>query len=297
MEGSIGVPRDCVGKVIGSRGSVINGIRRQAEGARIDLDKHDDGSATITVRASEDGINKVFGLLTKALEGEIDTDEDGIMGMDEGTRPRAGPGAPGTAPRGGLPPPTSARGLPPPSAAAQKAGMPRADAEELAEQWGAARRDRDYATADGIRDRLRKAGFEAEDVVEEMAIYGRTERTPAATSAAAHARDLSDISDGKDDWVPDPSFGLIQRPAGWGPTEAAKNHKDGGTGGLLTLNYQQIVPLPKNIGFTVTGGFTTATEEPLLALKRLQEEEEERNRRYIRERNAMAFSGNRKERH
>ena len=73
-----------------------------------------------------------------------------------------------------------------------------------------------------------------------------------------------------------------------GPTDAVKNHRDGGTAGLLTLNYQQIEPLPPEIGFTVTSGRISATADPLLTLRRLQEEEAAREREAIRQRNARS---------
>ena len=81
----------------------------------------------------------------------------------------------------------------------------------------------------------------------------------------------------------------VSRHIEFGPTEAAKNHRDGGTGGLLALNYQKIEPLPKGIGFAVTSGFSTATADALLALKRMQQEEEERQRREIMQRNAASL--------
>lgn len=261
------IPRDLVGKVIGSRGSVINAMRDES-GAEIRLDKHDDGSATLTVQGSETSLEQVAKLMKMTLEGEP---PEALADLDGPKPPRRAAGrAPGSDGASSL--------LSPP---VTTASMGRYEAEELAEQWQMARRERDYATADAIRARLRKASLEPEDIVDEISWYGRTPRgggEPAPSSAPAPTAK-------KDD--PLAYRPTVERNVEWGPTDAAKNHRDGGTGGLLTLNYQQIEPLPADLGFVVTSSYATATKEPLLALKRLQEEEEERTRREIRERNAM----------
>ena len=253
----IDLPRDAVGRVIGKSGSVINAIR-EGSGANIRLDKHDDGSATLSVQGAESMLNEVVSLIKMALAGELDTSSREPAGTDD---------------QQGLP-------SPPPSAVPRY----RLEAEELAVQWSSARRAKDYSTADAIRDRLRRAGFEPEELMEEIAIYGRSEPPAAPRAATAPPEDVAEEA------APDP-LGYqphVARPADWGPTEAAMNHKDGGTGGLLTLNYQVLEPLPPDIGFTVTSGNISATEGPLLALKRIQEEEEAEERRRIAERNATA---------
>jgi len=167
------------------------------------------------------------------------------------------------------------------------ASLKRIEAEELSTRWSEARRARDYGTADELRARVRMAGFEPDEVVEEIAMYGRTRAPAPSGSRCAAPPSTAGQEVGRGD------------PLGYTPTvvrpaelhtmiDAAKNHKDGGTGGLLTLNYQTIVPLPVDLGFTVTSGYTSATAEPLLALKRLKEEEEERTRREISQRNAAS---------
>jgi len=166
----------------------------------------------------------------------------------------------------------------------------RLEVEALSEQWAAARAARDYTTADAIRARVRKAGFDPEDMVEELATYGRTapNTAPSESKLAGPHGPLPAAALAEEQEDPLAYRPTVVRTVEWGPTDAAKNHKDGGTGGLLTLNYQSIEPLPPDIGFTVTSGSSIATKDPLLAYKRLQQEEEERTRREINERNSMA---------
>jgi hypothetical protein len=172
--------------------------------------------------------------------------------------------------------------------------MARVDAEALAEEWMQARRDRDYATADDIRARLRAHGLEPDEIAAEIEAHGRT---PTGAHTALGGSGISSASGGAsasenvklDGYKP-----TVERPEGlaFGPTDAAKNHKDGGTGGLLALNYSAIEPLPEGIGFTVTSSHFSATAQPLLALKRIQLEEEAREKEKIRQRNAQQRNRN-----
>ena len=77
----------------------------------------------------------------------------------------------------------------------------------------------------------------------------------------------------------------------YNPTPAAKNHKDGGTGGLLTISYTDIQELPPDIGFTVMSQKWVATAEPLIALKKLQDEEQEAKRQLIAQSNRQGRGG------
>ena len=167
--------------------------------------------------------------------------------------------------------------------------MARVDAEALAEEWMQARRDRDYATADDIRARLRAHGLEPDEIAAEIEAHGRT---PTGAHTALGGSGISSASGGAsagENVKPDGYKPTVARPEGlaFGPTDAAKNHKDGGTGGLLALNYSAIEPLPEGIGFTVTSSHFSATAQPLLALKRIQLEEEAREKEKIRQRNAL----------
>ena len=267
-EMEVEIPRSLVGTIIGHRGSVINAIRAQS-GASIRLDKHEDGAATLAVEAAPEAtLERVCMLLKMALEGEL-------FGLDD-VEEDDGDGGP-------LP-----EGLPPPQPTAASLAR-RVEAEELSLKWASARRERDYATADAIRGQLRAAGFEPEEVAEEISMYGRTP-TPSggAGGVSAVARAVASAAPEEEEHP----FGYkptVSRHIEFGPTEAAKNHRDGGTGGLLALNYQKIEPLPKGIGFAVTSGFSTATADALLALKRMQQEEEERQRREIMQRNAASL--------
>ena len=293
IEGKVELPRDMVGRVIGSGGSVINAIRRKSH-ADIQIVKHEDGSATLSICGVESMLSKVMAMLKIVVE------DGGVLEEDDTETPRAptgrasglGLGARAAAPSRPL------AGLPPPPPAAARLSRPAA--ERLSEQWIAARRAKQYATADALRDRLRKAGYEPQDVVEEIALYGYTGGGAVAEEdhdggggaapdggSAAGASGASVVAAEED---PLAYRETVQRPEGYmGPTDAAKNHRDGGTAGLLTLNYQQIEPLPPEIGFTVTSGFTSATADPLLTLRRLQEEEAAREREEIRRRNAKSL--------
>jgi hypothetical protein len=180
------------------------------------------------------------------------------------------------------------------SSSAGLPSMARVDAEALAEEWMQARRDRDYATADDIRARLRAHGLEPDEIAAEIEAHGRT---PTGAHTALGGSGISSASGGAsasenvklDGYKP-----TVERPEGlaFGPTDAAKNHKDGGTGGLLALNYSAIEPLPEGIGFTVTSSHFSATAQPLLALKRIQLEEEAREKEKIRQRNAQQRNRN-----
>jgi len=261
------IPRSLVGTIIGHRGSVINAIRAQS-GASIRLDKHEDGAATLAVEAAPEAtLERVCMLLKMALEGEL-------FGLDD-VEEDDGDGGP-------LP-----EGLPPPQPTAASLAR-RVEAEELSLKWASARRERDYETADAIRGQLRAAGFEPETVAEEISMYGRTP-TPSGGASGVSAVASADASSAPEEEHPFGYKPTVSRHIEFGPTEAAKNHRDGGTGGLLALNYQKIEPLPKGIGFAVTSGFSTATADALLALKRMQQEEEERQRREIMQRNAASL--------
>lgn len=267
-EMEVEIPRSLVGTIIGHRGSVINAIRAQS-GASIRLDKHEDGAATLAVEAAPEAtLERVCMLLKMALAGEL-------FGLDDAEEDD-GYGEP-------LP-----EGLPPPQPTAASLAR-RVEAEELSLKWASARRERDYITADAIRGQLRAAGFEPEEVAEEISMYGRTP-TPSGGAGGVSAV-ASAVASAAPEEEEHP-FGYkptVSRHIEFGPTEAAKNHRDGGTGGLLALNYQKIEPLPKGIGFAVTSGFSTATADALLALKRMQQEEEERQRREIMQRNAASL--------
>ena len=266
-EMEVEIPRSLVGTIIGHRGSVINAIRAQS-GASIRLDKHEDGAATLAVEAAPEAtLERVCMLLKMALEGEL-------FGLDD-VEEDDGDGGP-------LP-----EGLPPPQPTAASLAR-RVEAEELSLKWASARRERDYETADAIRGQLRAAGFEPETVAEEISIYGRTP-TPSGGASGVSAVASADASSAPEEEHPFGYKPTVSRHIEFGPTEAAKNHRDGGTGGLLALNYQKIEPLPKGIGFAVTSGFSTATADALLALKRMQQEEEERQRREIMQRNAASL--------
>jgi len=232
------------------------------------------------VEGSEPRLNKVLALLKKVLRGE-ELEGGETPSQEKPNRPAASrPQSGGRTTSTGLPPP-------PPSKAG---GLSRAQAEELVDQWNTARRAKDYGTADGLRDRLRKAGYNPEEVLEEISLFGYSEEfeAPALGSAPQAASSASQPVEAASDDPLAYQPTVPPKPAHWGPTDAIKNHKDGGTGGLLTLNYQTVVPLPPDIGFTVTSGNISATADSLLALKRVQEEEAERERQMIRERNAMA---------
>ncbi len=188
------------------------------------------------------------------------------------------------------------------SSTAASPSMARVDAEALAEAWMEARRERDYATADAIRARLRAHGLQADEIAADIEAYGRTPtggtagvgsvaggNAGAGTAGAGTAGAGAAVGAGSSGEDPLAYKPTVRRPEGleFGPTDLAARHKDGGTGGLLTLNYSAIEPLPEGIGFTVTSSHFSATAEPLLALKRLQLEEEAKEKEVIRQRNAQ----------
>ena len=169
----------------------------------------------------------------------------------------------------------------------RREGMPTHEAEALAMQWKAARAAKDYAAADGIRSELRAVGIEAEDLAQEIEIYGLSDRPHG--DKEAHGASGAAV----ETYEPDPKDPLAYREhmskeakALFQPTEAATLHKDGGTGGLLTLNYALIPELPKDIGFTVTGGKAQASADALTMYKEMKRQEEEAKRRETAERNA-----------
>ena len=107
-EMEIEIPRDMVGRVIGSRGSVINAIREES-GADVRLDKHEDGAATLTVQGSERLLKQVGSLLKMALEGELPQQEGGERYVDDARAeaPRRTPD--GRSEPAGLPPSPAAQ--------------------------------------------------------------------------------------------------------------------------------------------------------------------------------------------
>ena len=66
------VPANRVGKVLGSKGAVIQGLRQQT-GVQIDLQKDHDGRATVTLRGSMEGMRAA----KAAIEEIVDTTEEG----------------------------------------------------------------------------------------------------------------------------------------------------------------------------------------------------------------------------
>jgi len=174
--------------------------------------------------------------------------------------------------------------------------MPRARAEALALEWKEARSQKDYATADGIRATLRAVGIEAEDLYQEIEIFGLSESLAAhdiGDAAGEAAERPTPYEPPADDPLAYRDHMSSEARALFAPTEAAARHKDGGTGGLLTLNYQVIPDLPPDIGYRVTAGKVHASEEALVAYKRLQEEEAAAQRRQIAERNAQTLRARR----
>ena len=175
------------------------------------------------------------------------------------------------------------------SSSAGVPSMARVDAEALAEAWMQARRERDYATADAIRARLRAHGLQPDEIAAEIDAYGRTPTGGGTARSGSGTSSANLIASAGENVKPDGYQPTVARPEGlaFGPTDAAKNHKDGGTGGLMALNYSAIEPLPEGIGFTVTSSHFSATAEPLLALKRIRLEEEAREKEMIRQRNEL----------
>lgn len=190
--------------------------------------------------------------------------------------------------------PPAARGAPTADAAdapSGRRGMAKKEAEALALQWQEARAGRDYATADGIRSRLRAVGIEAEDLAAEIEIFG------LSSEAVDVSDEPTEVAVEGPPGRPDPlaytDHMSAEAKALFKPTEAAARHKDGGTGGLLTLDYNKIVDLPPDIGYTVTAGKAHANEEALRTYKHMLAEEEEANRRQIAERNAHTLRARR----
>ena len=63
------VPADRVGKVIGSRGAVIQRLRQETS-ATIDLQKDTTGSATVTLRGSVEAMRAAKAAIERIVEGE-----------------------------------------------------------------------------------------------------------------------------------------------------------------------------------------------------------------------------------
>ena len=197
---------------------------------------------------------------------------------------------------GGLPRPTgTAAPRQPPAEDARGGGrgrIPRAQAEALAMKWQEARWSKDYATADAIRSTLREVGIEAETLVEEIEMMGLTDVTDY-NGGGTYQREPPPSEPANEDPLGYKEHRTAQAKALFQPTEAVNRHKDGGTGGLLTLDYNAIPELPENFGFTRVSGFVHANEEALSAYRRIQAEEEEAERRRIAERNAQTLGARR----
>ena len=190
---------------------------------------------------------------------------------------------------GGRPSPAQVAHMP--ARAAPRAGgrlcepaMPRKQVEALAMQWREAKSAKDYNAADAIRSRLRAIGVEAEDLAREIEMFGFSDEAFDEDDGAVGAPPTAE---------PDPNDPLAYREhrteqakALMGPTELAGRHKDGGTGGLLALNYSIVPDLPEGIGFTVLSGKAHANAEALTAYKEAQAQAEEETRREIAARNA-----------
>mmetsp|Transcript_56513 Transcript_56513/g.155357 ORF Transcript_56513/g.155357 Transcript_56513/m.155357 type:complete len:171 (-) Transcript_56513:96-608(-) len=162
----------------------------------------------------------------------------------------------------------------------------------MALEWADARRARDYATADGLRAKLRSAGHEPEELVFELETGALwiDDDVPTSASAVPCGPAVPAATE------PDPDDPLAYRVTAasgrgergeYNPSPHVANHKDGGTGGLLTISYTDVQKLPANIGFSVCSQKWVATAEPLIALKKMQEEEEERKRQEIAQSNRL----------
>ena len=168
--------------------------------------------------------------------------------------------------------------------------MPRAEAERLALRWKSARSSKDYATADHIRTQLRAVGIEAEDLAYEIEIFGlESELADVSDAAGSSAPPPKPYEADPNDTLAYREHRTEEAKALFRPTDAAARHKDGGTGGLLTLNYNVVEELPPNFGFTVTAGKTQASADALTAYKEMVRAEEEATRRQIAERNAQGL--------
>lgn len=170
--------------------------------------------------------------------------------------------------------------------------MARGEAEALALRWRDTKRAKDYATADAIRTQLRAVGIEAEELVQEIEIFGLSDLYDDVSDGAAGAGAQAPAHE------PDPNDQLAYREhmtskakALFQPTEAAARHKDGGTGGLLCLNYSVVEDLPKELGFIVTAGKTQADKDALTAYKEIMKQKEEEERREIFDRNTRNLRG------
>ena len=169
--------------------------------------------------------------------------------------------------------------------------MPTHEAEALAMQWKVARSARDYEAADGIRARLRSVGIEAEDLVQEIELFGLSGRNGNDWMASGTAHHETDEVLAADDPDPRSYRDHMSEEARqlFGPTEAASRHRDGGTGGLLTLNYSVVPDLPDEIGFKVTSGKAHASADALAAYKEVVRQQEEALRQEIADRNRQTL--------
>jgi len=190
-----------------------------------------------------------------------------------------------------LPPPSTATARQPRAPAGTGAeargsreAMPRKQAEALAMEWRSARSARDYTTADGIRSRLRAVGIEAEELADEIEMFGISDRSPEPVDVSEPAGAAAPPAE--DDPLGYKEHMTAEAKALFKPTDAAARHKDGGTGGLLTIDYSLIPELPSELGFTVTAGKLHASETALSAYKQMKQEEEEAQRREVAERNS-----------
>jgi len=166
---------------------------------------------------------------------------------------------------------------------------PTARQARLALQWGQARRDKDYDTADGIRAALRREGVEAEELLFEVQTFGLDsfeEQEEEANDTSTPSSSAPEEPESVDPLGYQPHATGSSRDTIFKPTDLASSHKDGGTNGLLTISYSTVPELPPDIGFTVMSQKWVATAEPLIALKKIKEEEEEIKRRETNARNA-----------
>lgn len=168
----------------------------------------------------------------------------------------------------------------------------------LARKWEQAKRERDYETADRIRATLRSAGFEAEELVLELEM-GAISNVNEVVALAETGTSSANVPDGQQTVAApeDPLGYRVTASSGRGergeynPSPFAALHKDGGTGGLLTISYTNVQELPDDIGFTVMSQKWVATAEPLLALKKMKQEENDKKRQLIAQSNRQSFGG------
>ena len=116
--------------------------------------------------------------------------------------------------------------------------MARAEAEAQALKWKVAKREKDYTAADSIRAELRAAGYEPDELLEEMDYFGPSGGSGGHMSA-------EEVWESEPYAYVDDDYSSPEDPLGYkptvyvppearhlfGPTELASKHKDGGTGG------------------------------------------------------------------